>query len=64
MRKAILTNAIIKDLVVYPFKYGLLNCSGKTLPLPPDYAKVAQCSGVASGELMALYGERVLSGVL
>ena len=55
MSKPILTNALVKGWIVYPYKYGLLDSSGKALPLPAHYAEVVQCGKVACGDSAAKY---------
>ena len=56
MRTAVLTNFPIKSWVVYLYKHNLLDGSAKVLSLPPHYAEVVQCDGVASGGIVTIYG--------
>ena len=41
--------------IVYPYKYGLFDCSAKVLSLPAHYAEVFYRVVGASSQLVAMY---------
>ena len=55
MRKVILTNVPISGEVISPYRYGLLDCPIKAIPLPTYHAEVIHIVEVANRDVVAMH---------